>query len=329
MGMPGYVYALINPSIPGLVKVGRTERDPASRAAELSGVTGVATPFIVVFHEHFHDCHAAEDYVHAILEHQGKRTSKNKEFFEADISEVIKIIVKARDEIDPSEPEVLDELIPYSIQDELSEFTLVRTNPAEELLSEGVSHRWGMGDFIQDLQEAMRCFTQAAKLGNLDALIAIGEMHEDGQGVRQDTDKALTFYKEAARKGNFVGLSMMANLFDPIHRQNADKLWRLFFSKWAEASKGNKSLCFSEWNSPVTAALKFLRRPFDGSTTRFHYSEDMAVCVEMVRAHRDDMLTWIDLMLADQKKKPEKDWDAYSHNLYEFRKSVREWVVAA
>src|SRR6185369_11781349 len=41
MGGPGFVYALINPSMTGLVKVGRTERDPTGRAHELSSATGV------------------------------------------------------------------------------------------------------------------------------------------------------------------------------------------------------------------------------------------------------------------------------------------------
>jgi len=55
MTTPGYIYALVNASMPGLVKVGRTSRDPKDRAAELSGATGVATPFLVVYHEHFAD----------------------------------------------------------------------------------------------------------------------------------------------------------------------------------------------------------------------------------------------------------------------------------
>jgi hypothetical protein len=203
-------------------------------------VTGVATPFIVVFHEHFQDCHAAEDYVHAILEHQGKRTSRNREFFEADISEVIKIIVQAREEIGASEPEILDELIPDDVQDELSQFGLASTtptlainaaltNPAFVIFSEGLNHLLGCGDFIEDFSEAMRCFTQAARLGSVDALLSIGEMHQDGTGVRQDTDKALRFYKDAVRKGAYVGLAKMAKLFYPVHRENAEKLWRLFF----------------------------------------------------------------------------------------------------
>src|SRR5258706_9815760 len=63
----GYIYVLVNPSLPGLVKIGRTEREPEARARELSGATGVPTPFLLVFEAHFDDAHAAEDYVHAFL----------------------------------------------------------------------------------------------------------------------------------------------------------------------------------------------------------------------------------------------------------------------
>lgn len=334
MGMPGYVYALINPSIPGLVKVGRTERDPESRAAELSGMTGVATPFIVVFHEYFQDCHAAEDYVHAILEQQGKRTSKNREFFEADICEVIKTIMKACDEIDLRKPKISDELIPASIEGGLSELNLTRTNPANELLYEGIEHRHGLGDSIQDFQEAMRCFTQAAKLGSLDALIYLGEMHECGDGVRKDTDKALGFYKEAVRKGHFVGLGRMACLLDPIHRQNADKLWGLFFSKWAEADEQG-TLYASHWHTPFSIAFEFLARDVN-TAGRFRFSADMAICVEMVRAHRDNMLTVADIWLRNH---PKRGWSTFfqqtvAKSVFDLRqhmfyKSLRDWIVAA
>lgn len=42
-----FVYVMRNPSMPGLYKIGRSG-DPARRAAELSAVTGVPTPFEIV-----------------------------------------------------------------------------------------------------------------------------------------------------------------------------------------------------------------------------------------------------------------------------------------
>ena len=43
----GYVYVLSNPSIPGIVKIGMTERDVPARALELSASTGVPEPYDV------------------------------------------------------------------------------------------------------------------------------------------------------------------------------------------------------------------------------------------------------------------------------------------
>ncbi len=61
MSNPGYIYVLINYSMQGIVKVGKTIRDTESRAKELSSVTGVPTPFIVAFDAYFADCSQAED----------------------------------------------------------------------------------------------------------------------------------------------------------------------------------------------------------------------------------------------------------------------------
>jgi hypothetical protein len=44
---PGYIYVLINQSMEGFIKVGKTARDPKERAKELSQATGVPTPFMV------------------------------------------------------------------------------------------------------------------------------------------------------------------------------------------------------------------------------------------------------------------------------------------
>ncbi len=64
----GYIYVLVNSAMPGLVKVGKTARDPVGRAQELSGATGVAAPFMVVFEQVFVDCDAAESAIHRSLE---------------------------------------------------------------------------------------------------------------------------------------------------------------------------------------------------------------------------------------------------------------------
>ena len=62
--MKGYIYILTNRSMPNLVKIGKTHRNPDERAEELSRAMGVATPFDVVYYECFNDCDKTERLIH-------------------------------------------------------------------------------------------------------------------------------------------------------------------------------------------------------------------------------------------------------------------------
>jgi DNA segregation ATPase FtsK/SpoIIIE-like protein len=95
--LPGYVYALINPAMPGLVKVGRTARDPQGRVNELSAPTGVPTPFELVFDILVADAAATEARLHESLTRSGYRVAENREFFQAPIYEVIRLMLQLRD----------------------------------------------------------------------------------------------------------------------------------------------------------------------------------------------------------------------------------------
>lgn len=77
----GYVYVMINPSLPEMVKIGMTTKDPNERAKELSAATGVPTPFILVFYKPFVDCYSTEQRIHQFLEDKGYRVKNNREFF--------------------------------------------------------------------------------------------------------------------------------------------------------------------------------------------------------------------------------------------------------
>ncbi|MBO4560797.1 MAG: GIY-YIG nuclease family protein [Bacteroidaceae bacterium] len=88
----GYVYVMINPSLPDMVKIGKTTKDPNERAKELSTATGVPTPFVVVFYKPFTNCDAAELTIHNYLEDQGYRVSENREFFNIPVNDAINVV---------------------------------------------------------------------------------------------------------------------------------------------------------------------------------------------------------------------------------------------
>jgi hypothetical protein len=94
--MNGYVYALINPSLGGQVKIGMTTRTPEERANELSNTTGIPTPFIVGYYESFKNPQWGEKFVHTLLEIKDKRVAPNREFFHVSLKEAIDAIIDAK-----------------------------------------------------------------------------------------------------------------------------------------------------------------------------------------------------------------------------------------
>lgn len=86
---PGYVYILINHSMPGLIKIGKTIRDPHRRARELS-TTGVPTPFQVAFELFSEEHDTLEALVHNKL--LDFRVSTNREFFHFPVDRAIKLL---------------------------------------------------------------------------------------------------------------------------------------------------------------------------------------------------------------------------------------------
>lgn len=87
----GYLYVLSNESMPGLVKIGRTERQPETRAHELR-TTGVPQPFRLEIAIHVHDSVAAEAQVHRLLSERGTRTSGDREFFCLSVAEAVTVV---------------------------------------------------------------------------------------------------------------------------------------------------------------------------------------------------------------------------------------------
>ncbi len=95
----GEVYILINPSMPGLVKIGKTSRRSQDRVIELSAHTGIPSPFILIYHREFEDVDKAEKSMHSILEEQGTRNTSNREFFNITPTDAINLLVNLKDPV--------------------------------------------------------------------------------------------------------------------------------------------------------------------------------------------------------------------------------------
>lgn len=242
----GYVYVLMNPSMKGLVKIGKSARNSQERANELSSTTGVPTPFVVVYDYYFESCTKAEQYVHTYLEGKGFRVSQNREFFEIPVKDAVDALMTARNhfgEFIPQEINNFDEegIFSEESEDDIKEklhllYTQKYKEPWEEMFETAKMHYYGDDDEIVDYAEAMHFFLQAIKLGSIDSYFMIGKMYIYGEGVREDKNKAFKYFKEGAKKGDTDCFAEMAKLFtDQENIESALKCWKKYFEQTSTA----------------------------------------------------------------------------------------------
>jgi len=236
----GYVYVLMNPSMEGMVKVGKTQREPKDRAKELSSTTGVPTPFVVVYESYFESCSDAEDFVHTYLGEKGYRVSKNREFFEISAKVAIDALIEASNHFGEfsKEASAATSIVDSEIFSENScdpffdDLELAPIEPWAEAFDKARRYYWGFDDDIQDYEEAMVYFIKAIKLGSLEAYERVGSMYRRGEGVSKNTRKALQFFKEGAKKGYMECYGRMAEVFTSSgNMENARKCWAKFFEQ--------------------------------------------------------------------------------------------------
>lgn len=91
--MAGWVYIFSNPLTPTVLKVGYTDREPISRAKEVSDSTGVALPYEVEYQVYTTHPRKLEQKAHQILDKY--RINKRREFFECNYEDAVEAIRKA------------------------------------------------------------------------------------------------------------------------------------------------------------------------------------------------------------------------------------------
>jgi hypothetical protein len=86
----GYVYVLTNETMPGLIKIGSTKKDPLKRASSLSSHTGVPGSFKVAYSLIVGNYRLIEKMTHERLNIH--RVQQNREFFRLSVNDAAKTI---------------------------------------------------------------------------------------------------------------------------------------------------------------------------------------------------------------------------------------------
>lgn len=237
----GYLYVLANSAMPGLVKVGKTNRTSTDRAAELSRVTGIPTPFIVVYEQLFADCSAAERFVHTYLESRDFRVSHNREFFNAPANDVIRAIIAAPGAISSD-----------NVQPDEDAYGQIDRPAWTALYEQADENFYGLGSTLQDHQLALKLYKQAAKLGCTVAHARIGAMIEAGQGTKPDLEQAAVHFKEGAKQGHRYCYWRLALLFQKMeHTVNAEKCAAEFLKSASDISPYEEELDYIHYGLTV------------------------------------------------------------------------------
>jgi hypothetical protein len=225
MSRSGFVYVLLNPSLPDLVKIGKTTGLPEERAKQLS-TTGIPSKFIVAYQRQFTDCDIAEAAVHTILASKGFRISPNREFFSAPITVAIDAIQAVKEGFSESN----------CVEGEPSPTLEPLTELITELLRDAENARYGFDGEIKDATLAYRLYEKAAKLGASEAFVALADLAEsqtDGMGSQS---RALEWLREGTRRGAIWCWVELADVYigrkwgNPPDPNDARKCYRKFFN---------------------------------------------------------------------------------------------------
>ncbi|HIJ88819.1 MAG TPA: GIY-YIG nuclease family protein [Desulfuromonadales bacterium] len=82
----------MNPAFPGFLKVGKTTKQPETRARELSSGSGVPASYAVAWDELVTDCDHVEKMIHRHLAHT--RSRKDRDFFAVPLKTAVSIVLK-------------------------------------------------------------------------------------------------------------------------------------------------------------------------------------------------------------------------------------------
>lgn len=174
LGGGGWIYVLVNSQMPGVVKIGRTDRSPRERVDEISAATGVPAPFVLVWEEQVSDSVAAESEVHRLL--YSHRTSDDREFFRLDpksaIEAVSQVAAKYSPAAEPAEESHTKSASDWERDDELLVAALMVVKHRGEIDPRAIRMTFDVG-----FEESRAVFEKLKLLGAIDEA---GRARRDG-----------------------------------------------------------------------------------------------------------------------------------------------------
>jgi TPR repeat protein len=105
-------------------------------------------------------------------------------------------------------------------------------------------HRGGLG-LVKNAKKAAKIWKRAVELGDVDAMIFLGELHKTGSGVKLDKKKAERLYRMAADRGDATAQVGLAFLIDSEERhEEAFRYYALAADQGYARGEHNLGCCY-------------------------------------------------------------------------------------
>lgn len=260
--MSGYIYILINPSLHGMVKIGKTSREPKVRAKELTRATGVPTPFSVAYSVYVNDCDAAEKYVHDFFSAKGTRLSNNREFFEVDLPDAINVLLKCEEifsltDLDDSYDE--DESL-YADNEDLRKYGKAY-QLYHSIYIDGVNHFDGGDGCFKDHRKAEKLLQKALSLGSIQAANFLASLYVYSNELRNLRKSIETYHKALQLINEFRIKKLGEANFLEDEFESLNELAKVYFlAGEVENSKKVISLISEKFSTAMISFLSILEK---------------------------------------------------------------------
>jgi len=263
MSNPGYIYALINPALEGLVKVGKTTTNPANRANQLSSATGVPMQFMVAYSVIVSDCDLAEKYAHGILEKKGFRVSSNREFFQAPLQVAIDAIKSTAIFIG-----TITESELFSFSEDVDEDNYFDDSAWADLEREADEYLKTPFSQLDD-NKAIGLLNKAAQAGCVGAYYKMGSLHQLIADTMNDEptflEKLFGNNEKAVKKHKHVSSGL------ECHRIALKHGYELSYAALADyfGTAGNTAEAKRHWDLFFQSNIFRNRNPYDGEISNY------------------------------------------------------------
>jgi hypothetical protein len=253
---PGYVYVLFNSALKGLVKIGRTGRDPKGRAAELSG-TGLPTPFEVAYDAYFADASAVEQFIHSTLTNDGFRRASNREFFEMPISDAVKAVIAA------------EAIYATATPSDAPASTSVGGGGLDDICDFADALYHGRAELLADEKRAIELYRKAAAAGSTRAVLSLAEAWVSREPSVDWGELRPALQREMDAGVIEASAYMAVGMIRSNHAANTRKCWDLFFRHFAtmpdrrRAVWGSRYIQFTDRDAITTTDREALQRDRD------------------------------------------------------------------